>query len=133
MQNFQDFRKLHSLEGPLFPIRASGKGCGQKEECRQPFPLGKESVLLLQESRESHGPLGEARYLPSMPGPQVLVASFTPTAEMREAGKEVMLEALGVWPLPLVGLKCQACFYPFGSWLQYYYFYLVKYQDSIFL
>ena len=85
--NFQVFGNLHSLEGPRFPIRASGEGCGRKEECMQPFPLGKERALLLQASRESHGPLGDARYLPSMPGPQVLAAYFITIAEMREAGR----------------------------------------------
>lgn len=108
--NVQVFGNLHSLEGPLFPVIAPWGGCGQKERWKL-FPLGKERVLLLKESREPHGSLEDARHPPSTPWPQVLVASFTSTVCTGEAGRYVMLEALGVWPLPLVGLKRQAYFY----------------------
>ena len=84
---FSGLRKPALSRGPPFPHQSIRGRMGRKEECMQPFPLGKESALLLQASRESHGPLGDARTLPSMPGTQVLAASFITIAETREAGR----------------------------------------------
>ena len=45
----------------------------------------------------------------------ILVPSFMSTLCRGEGGRRAMREALGIWPLPLVYLKHQACVYSFGS------------------
>lgn len=111
--NFQVFGNLHSLEGPRLPIRASGEGWAGKKSACSLFPWGRKVPYFYRRAENHMAPWG-------MPEPfhqcldhrcwQLLLLQLQRRG--RQAGRWCLRLWESVWLLPLVGLKCQACFYP---------------------